>query len=429
MMSYSEPLEEALSNALQSGLKSELGNTANVLNFYVDPGIAVKNPGVYIDLLGRLLPKDLVKAMAHTVAEELHRNLGLPFQKNEGWQLSDYVNNLRYPLRCQFELEPPGMLEAGKEAKIKLVGENHTQADVVLVRFDLQPSRSLTLLEPSEAGIPVAKELHPTDIYAVSINVRPTQIGESVLRATVTAIDAKGVRQTFEVPPLGVAVVEREGRVSTGSPVADRLLLGGLPNEAAILLGGPPSEERDELVRGFCSQVPSATVCVLSNVNEALDLHRLYPQLNQIVCSPQAGLLPKAPTIQTAPGVDNITAINLEVMEALRKIADDFPRVCINIVSDVLLLQKALVTRRWLSDLLPRLRAQHCTTLAVLNPRMHEVREVDALLDFFDGRMEITEQEEGGQLRRVLRVTSLRGHPYLRQGVLLSPAYGSPGGR
>src|SRR2546429_6670452 len=120
----------------------------------------------------------------------------------------------------------------------------------------------------------------------------------------------------------------------------------------------------------------------------------------------------------------DISEIDDLLTHALETIHDESPRVLIQLISDILLLQKEVATRHWLADLLPRLRARNCTALAELNPRMHGTQEVNALFDLFDGRLEIVEHEETGQPVRFLRVNSLRGHKYLpHQALLTSSAH------
>jgi len=214
--------------------------------------------------------------------------------------------------------------------------------------------------------------------------------------------------------------------LSTGSPIADSLLLGGLPRRSVALLTSPACDEKDSLVQGFCAIAPGATVYVSTDVERSAELHKLYPELKLVVCSPQADLLPTTEFIQVSRSLRNISEIDDLLTHALETIHDESPRVLIQLVSDILLLQKGVATRHWLADLLPRLRARNCTVLAELNPRMHGTQEVNALLDLFDGRMEIVEHEETEQPVRFLRITSLRGHKYLpHQALLTSPAHGT----
>ena len=54
---------------------------------------------------------------------------------------------------------------------------------------------------------------------------------------------------------------------------------------------------------------------------------------------------------------------------------------------------KALQTRKWLSELLDKFRAKNITTLVVLNPFMHSSEEVQAIVDLFNGNIELIEKQ------------------------------------
>jgi len=76
----------------------------------------------------------------------------------------------------------------------------------------------------------------------------------------------------------------------------------------------------------------------------------------------------------------------------------------IDILSDILLRHKALQTRKWLTELLERLRSKGITNLAVLNPYMHSAEDVQAIVDLFDGNVEMFEKESEGGTRKYLRI-------------------------
>jgi TolB-like protein/Tfp pilus assembly protein PilF len=68
-----------------------------------------------------------------------------------------------------------------------------------------------------------------------------------------------------------------------------------------------------------------------------------------------------------------------------------------------------LQTRKWLTELLERLRSKGITTLAVLNPYMHSTEDVQAIIDLFDGDVEMFEKESEGGTRKYLRIKWMHG--------------------
>jgi hypothetical protein len=95
-------------------------------------------------------------------------------------------------------------------------------------------------------------------------------------------------------------------------------------------------------------------------------------------------------------------------------------RICIEILSDVLLQHHAVTTRKWLSGLLPNLKSKRFTTLAVLNPRMHPEEEVQAILGLFEGEIWISERETVKGTEKVLRIRRLLNQKYLESELSLT---------
>ncbi len=72
-----------------------------------------------------------------------------------------------------------------------------------------------------------------------------------------------------------------------------------------------------------------------------------------------------------------------------------------------MLVHKRTTTRKWLSQLLPRLNNLGFTVLAALNPEMHPPSDVQAILDLFDGHIELTQREIENTPRMILRIRKM----------------------
>ena len=424
MQRYSESFDETFSNALDRALHSVLGHAAKVTSFYVDPGISAKSPDIYVELLKKIFSPELVTALIEAIGLELSRGFGFQFQRDVNWKLSEYVSYARQPLQLRLEPESGNTLAVGSDTELKITLVNRTVGEMLVKNCGLQLSSEISLLESTEPSYDFESfKLQPGEAQAVKVRIRGVQVGQARVSARATIIGLRGQSKIIEVP-CALFVVEREGRVPTGSSIADSLLLGGLPKRSAVLLTSAACDEKDNLAQGFCAIAPGATVYVSSDVDRSMQLHKHYPELRLVVCSPQTDLLPAAEFIQVSRTLRNISGIDDLLTHALETIHNESPRVFIQLLSDILLLHREVTTRHWLADLLPRLRARNCTVLVELNPRMHGTQEVNALFDLFDGRLEIVEHEETGQPVRFLRVTSLRGHKYLpHQSLLTSPAH------
>jgi KaiC/GvpD/RAD55 family RecA-like ATPase len=141
------------------------------------------------------------------------------------------------------------------------------------------------------------------------------------------------------------------------------------------------------------------------------------------VCNPRAGVMIKdLPNVYKIKGVESLTDIDISIVKAFRSInsAETGPkRVCIEIISDVLLQHHAVLTRKWLSGLLADLRSKGFTTLAIINPQMHPAEEVHAILGLFDGEIRISERETAGGLEKVLRIRKLYNQRYIENELIV----------
>ncbi len=172
-----------------------------------------------------------------------------------------------------------------------------------------------------------------------------------------------------------------------------------------VVLNAPASDEVPILLRIFLKsgQEPSLLVC--RNLSNAQTITQDADGIRSLVCSDK----PASPARNILPGksIENLTDLNLQIIEALASVKPK--RVALDILSDILLRHKALQTRKWLNELLERLRSKGVTTLAVINPYMHSSEDVQALVDLFDGNLEIIEKEVEGALSKFLRIKWMYG--------------------
>jgi class 3 adenylate cyclase len=426
LQNYPESFDRTFSSALDRALEGVLGRAARVTSFYVDPKMSIKSPDVYVELLKKIFSPELVSALVSAIGLELSKSFGFQIQREMNWRLSEYVSYAREPLQLRIEPQSGSVLSVGSDKEVRITLSNRTVGEMLVKSCDLQLSPELSLVEPSQPALDSQGfQLHPGESRTLDARVQGGQVGQARLSARAVIVDLRGRSKTIEVP-LALYVVEREGRVTTGSSIVDGLLLGGLPRRSAVLLTSVPCDEKDNIVQGFLAVAPEATAYVSSDVDRSMQLHKLHPDLRLVVCSPQADLMPRASSIQVSRSLDNVSEIDDLLTHALETIPNESPRVFIQLISDILLLHKEVTTRHWLADLLPRLRARQCTVLAELNSGMHGAREMNALFDLFDGRLEIVQDEEIGQPVRFLRVVSLRGRKYLpNQATLTSTATGT----
>ena len=201
----------------------------------------------------------------------------------------------------------------------------------------------------------------------------------------------------------GVSTSSARARVPSGFGKLDEALQGGFISGSMIVLNAPASDEVPILLANFLQcERPSLLIC--RNVSSAQGVAQ-SDGVTSLVCSdkpvsPARGILP-------GKGIENLTDLNLQINEALGSVQPK--RVALDILSDILLRHHALQTRKWLNELLERLRSRGITTLGVLNPYMHAREETQAVVDLFDGNIEVLEREIDGRLEKFIGIKWAHG--------------------
>lgn len=267
------------------------------------------------------------------------------------------------------------------------------------------------------------KILDPSRSETFRIEIRSLWKGSYKIKPRIICVDETG-RQVFCDPePLSIGVMETTlpNRIATGYRSLDLLLLGGIPEKLAVLLTSPSFDERASLIGSFLEsgiRKGEITFHVAVDVRKRDNLADQFPETFYLfICNPRADeIIEDRPNVFKLKGVENLTDISIALTSAIRslKTSATVPRrLCLELISDVLLHHHAPSTRRWLTALLPELRAHRFTTLALLNPQMHPSQDVQAILDVFDGEISIYERDIGKGSQRVLAVRRLSNEEHL----------------
>jgi len=227
-------------------------------------------------------------------------------------------------------------------------------------------------------------------------------------------------RQTFEPEPVAEIIVPEF--ITTGYKDLDDLLFGGIPRNYAVILKSPSCDERDLLIKRFLETGVKEEQVIFHVVAKASGVKNLAEEFQSnfylFICNPEADAIIKSmPNVFKLKGVENLNDINIALASAFRKI-EKAPtrtrRICIEIVSDILLHHHTVQTRRWLNALIPKLKSEGFTTLAVMDPGMHSPQEVRAVLDLFEGEMDIYEKETEKGLEKFLKIKKMTDQKYTK---------------
>jgi KaiC/GvpD/RAD55 family RecA-like ATPase len=234
----------------------------------------------------------------------------------------------------------------------------------------------------------------------------------------------------YEPEPKIVNVSEAilPGRITTGYEDLDNLLFGGIPENYAVIMISPSSDERELIIKKFLEAGAKAGQITFDIAVEPGNGMALAEEFQSnfylFVCNPRAdGVIKSLPNVFKLKEVGSLTDIDIALTKSWRMLdaSRSGPRrACIEIISDVLLQHHAMTTRKWLSGLLPDLKSKGFTTLAVVNPQMHPQEEVQAILGLFEGEIKISEKETEKGIEKILRIRKLCNQRYLENELTLT---------
>jgi tetratricopeptide (TPR) repeat protein/KaiC/GvpD/RAD55 family RecA-like ATPase len=215
--------------------------------------------------------------------------------------------------------------------------------------------------------------------------------------------------------------------IATGYADLDKLLCGGLRSSSAVVLTSPSCNERDSLIKSFLNtgaETGEVTFYVTIDPSSTKSLAEEFSSnFFLFVFNPQAdAIVNEASNIFKLKGVENLTDIGIALTSAIRSLdpsRKEARRICIGLISDLLLQHHAVQTRRWLTGLISELRSNGFTTMAVMDPEMHPPQEVRAVLDLFEGQIDIYEKETEKGLQKFLKIKRMSNQRYLKDELLL----------
>ena len=279
------------------------------------------------------------------------------------------------------------------------------------------------------------REIGPFQVETVKLTLQAAKAGAFMLNPKAVYIDEMGETKIVNLNTLTITVQPAQptihvvaGRVSSGFYELDDLLGGGIPENYGVVLASSSSDERSLLIKRFLeagAETGEIAFYITAEAGSGKVLAEKYPSnFYLFLCNPRAdAMMQSLPNVVKLKGVENLTEIDIALVKAFRGLslaAADRKRACIEIVSDVLLQHHAVITRKWLSALLPDLKAQGFTALAVIDPQMHPPEESRAIISLFEGEIAITEKETAKGLEKILRVRKLVNQKYLEDELTLT---------
>jgi hypothetical protein len=269
------------------------------------------------------------------------------------------------------------------------------------------------------------KQLAPLKLVEVKLTLQPSKKGRYQLNPEVHYLDERGQNKSLQLKTLEIKVEElvMEDRITTGTQELDSLLLGGIPSEYAVVLSGPPCDQRELIVKNFFNAgVDEGVTFYVTTEADGLENLLEKPNFYLFLCNPKPKT--KVPDLGNAyllQGKADITNLGIALAKAIRNIDQSATkkRICVEILSEVLVKHGTNTTREWISSLITDLGAKGFTILAVIDPTMHPADQANAIINLFDGEINILQSDDPLDCKKSILVKKLRNQDYIKNPICL----------
>lgn len=326
--------------------------------------------------------------------------------------------------------QPKNEIRVGEEEKlevyIKNVGDTVIFLKVIenILSDEFQPLKSSNGQLFENKNLNMNRKLRPLESDKVIVTFEALRRGTFEINPKIIYVDDVGVETVIECHTKVYKVLEAAlpGRIPTGFKELDNFLFGGLPEKYAVVFTSPSIDEREVLIKSFLRagvNYGEVTFYITFDSENARTLANEFQEIFYLfLTNPRADeTITNLPNVFKLNGVSTLSNINIALTKSLRML-DQNPnkprRICIDIISDVLLQHQAVITRKWISELISELKSKGFTIIAVLNPLMHPPDQVQAILGLFDGEINIYEKETKEAMETILRIKKMYNQKYSR---------------
>ncbi|MEJ2242901.1 MAG: ATPase domain-containing protein [Candidatus Bathyarchaeota archaeon] len=199
--------------------------------------------------------------------------------------------------------------------------------------------------------------------------------------------------------------------------------MGGIPKEYAVVLTGSPSDERKNMLRNFLKEgiKKNEIVFYVSTEVEMLESISENSNFYLFLCNPKPKTkVPDLPNIYRLRSKTDLTNLSISLAKAYRRIDQlKKKRICVEIISNVILDYEAKATCKWISELITDLASKDFTMLAVMDPNMHPADQANAVINLFDGEISITKTKDPLKCKTSICIEKLRNRDYVRNPICL----------
>ncbi|HYW01033.1 MAG TPA: hypothetical protein VE862_06155 [Candidatus Acidoferrum sp.] len=217
--------------------------------------------------------------------------------------------------------------------------------------------------------------------------------------------------------------VSTASTILTGYNELDSLLGGGLPEGYSILILSESCDEMDLIMRKLIQSTISQGYSVFFVSRDVIKTQHLigrYPN-NFYAFNPMADKMPTSTNLFKISGVENLSDLNISLGKAMEPLLKETSKrlLILDLISDALLEHKGLTTRKWLNDFIVKRKADGFTILGIFNPNIVWKADAQAIIDLFDGVIEVFEKGLRERARRFLIIKRMYGRKYAEKEIML----------
>ncbi|TRO54017.1 hypothetical protein E2P63_01760 [Candidatus Bathyarchaeota archaeon] len=310
-------------------------------------------------------------------------------------------------------------VNAGREPALLMRVDDFVPSDFVVVK-----KPKIYRIEETTLNMK-GKQIAPLKLVEVMLTLQASKKGDYRLNPKVQYLNELGQNKSLQLKTLEIRVEEviLEDRVSTGTQELDSLLLGGIPNEYSVVLSSSSSDERDRVIENFLKAgVEDGISFYVTTEANNLEVLLDKPNFFLFSCNPKPKTeVPDLPNVYKLQGKTDLTNLGIVLIKAQRHMNQSIAnkRICVEILSEVLVKHGTNTTREWISELITNLGAKGFTLLAVIDPTMHPSDQANAIINLFDGEISILQSDDPLDCKKSILVKKLRNQDYIKNPICL----------
>lgn len=257
-----------------------------------------------------------------------------------------------------------------------------------------------------------------TGIYTIHLqsnsNITSYVVTRTVVIRAIFGIDATtivGAALAILSVPVALRSLGYFGVMGRRGLIKPERIRREVPEGRAVVVSAPACDEYEALVTSFLRdslEQGKPVFYVSGNSSRVEELCRKHQgSFFALICDLKAGeRLRGLGNVEICPGVADLTGLDITASKLLTKIGvDQRPVAYLDVISDVMLTHSLPLSRKWLTQMLAKLRSKGLTVLAGVNPAMVPPESVAGAADLFDGHLEMVEIQTKQQVKRYLRWT------------------------